>query len=87
MRRPPATSMTENEWPACTDPRPILDALHGKASERKFRLFACSRCRRWWASLPRNCRDAVAVAEVDGEAAAQRKELKAIEARLQTAWS
>jgi hypothetical protein len=34
--------MTEAEWLACTDPAPMLGLLHGKASERKLRLFACA---------------------------------------------
>jgi hypothetical protein len=32
--------MNEAEWLACTDPEPMLEFLHGKASERKLRLFA-----------------------------------------------
>jgi hypothetical protein len=37
--------MTEAEWLACGDPRPMLDFLRGQASERKVRLFtlACGR--------------------------------------------
>jgi hypothetical protein len=31
--------MTEAEWLACTDPRPMLEYLRGRASERKLRLF------------------------------------------------
>jgi hypothetical protein len=39
--------MTEAEWPACTDPWPMLEFAHGKASDREFRLFASACCRGW----------------------------------------
>ena len=32
--------MTEKEWLNCTDPEPMLDFVEGKASDRKFQLFA-----------------------------------------------
>ncbi len=37
--------MTEAEWLACDDPAPMLEFLRGQASDRKLRLFACTRCR------------------------------------------
>ena len=43
--------MTEAEWLAGDDPRPMLRFVEGKASNRKLRLFACAGCRRVWKSL------------------------------------
>jgi hypothetical protein len=37
--------VTEADWNGCTDPDLMLDFLHGKASSRKMRLFACGCCR------------------------------------------
>jgi hypothetical protein len=36
--------MTEAQWLACTDPRPMLAFLRDKTSARKLRLFACAYC-------------------------------------------
>jgi hypothetical protein len=63
--------MTEAEWLAATDPRPMLEYLWGKGNDRKLRLFACGCCRQVWKDLiPQAIRRAVEVAEhyADGSA-------------------
>src|SRR4051812_17546871 len=40
--------MTEHEWLTAIDPRPLLEYLRYRASNRKLRLFACACCRRIW---------------------------------------
>jgi hypothetical protein len=56
--------MTESEWLQQADPRPMLEALRGRASERKLRLFGIACCRRIWHLLrDERCRLAVLVAE------------------------
>src|SRR5262245_41900318 len=62
-------AMTEEEWLACADPKPMLEFLRGKASDRKLRLFATSCCRSVWDFITdADARMAVLVAEnyVDG---------------------
>jgi hypothetical protein len=67
--------MNQAEWLGCTEPGPMLDALRGKASERKLRLFACACCRRLWNLLHNKySRKALTVAEryADGEVSAEK---------------
>lgn len=69
--------MTEAEWLASDDPRPMLNHQRPDgvwlvdASDRKLRLFACACCRRVWRWIPNvDARVAVEVAErfEDGQA-------------------
>jgi hypothetical protein len=55
--------MTEAQWLACEEPRAMLRFLHGKASERKLRLFAVTCCRTITAYVDDRCRRALEVAE------------------------
>jgi hypothetical protein len=68
--------MTEQEWLNCTNPRPMLEFLSGKASGRKRRLFAVACCRHLWPLLtdPR-IRDAVEIAELWADGRASPEEL------------
>ena len=68
--------MTEAEWFACTDPRPMLEFLKRQASARKVRLFAVACCRRVWSSLKHEeFRDAVRNAESFADGLAERAEM------------
>src|SRR5262249_28372870 len=75
--------MTDTEWLACTDPKPMLEALRGRASDRKLRLFACACCRTVWEHLadPRG-RRAVEVAERLADHPATRDEVSAAAAAV-----
>src|SRR5436305_1514531 len=44
--------MTETTWKRGHDRREMLQFLHDRVSERKFRLFAIACCRRQWDLFP-----------------------------------
>jgi hypothetical protein len=68
--------MTGAEWLSCTDWERMWKLLHGKASVRKARLFACACCRRVWHLLGEGpSRDAVLTAERFADGQATRDEL------------
>jgi pSer/pThr/pTyr-binding forkhead associated (FHA) protein len=57
--------MGEDEWSACDDPLTMLRFLHGRASNRKLRLFACSCCGEFWDLVRDATRQAVAAEEYE----------------------
>jgi hypothetical protein len=69
--------MTEAQWLASAGVGRMLRHLRGRASPRKFRLFACACCRRIWEALTPNQRRAVELAERYADRAIRRAELKA----------
>jgi hypothetical protein len=67
---PEETRVTEAEWLAATDPKPMLASLRGRIRERKLRLFASACVRHVWLLLDDSgSRNAVEVLEryCDGE--------------------
>lgn len=63
--------MTEDEWFSCSDPTLMLAFLHGRASDRQLRLFACAACHGVGRFVPVGaCRQAVEVSHrfADGDA-------------------
>jgi len=68
--------MTEQEWLECADPEPMLEFLHGKASDRKLRLFGCACWRRIWHLLRDDpCRQTVNKAELFADSRLTKEEL------------
>jgi hypothetical protein len=68
--------MTEEEWLASDNLGAMLEALRGRAAERKLRLFACAcvrECRAW---LEARSRAAVEAAEAYADGAITEKELR-----------
>jgi hypothetical protein len=75
--------MTEAEWMTCADPRPMLEFLHGKVSDRKFRLFTVACCRRIRHLInDRECRKAVDVAEEHADGLVTDRELAQADAAV-----
>jgi hypothetical protein len=71
-------AVDEATWLTCADPKPMLEFLRGRASERKLRLFACACCRRIWDLLDvEKSRLAVEVAEHYADGLAADEELAA----------
>lgn len=69
--------MTEAEWLACSEPLPILRFLHGRASERKLRLFVVACCRAIWEGFrDMRSRAAVEVAERFADGLVSAEELR-----------
>ena len=55
--------MTEAEWLACENTKPMLEYLDGKASNRKLCLFAAWCCRAIWSHMKKSSRRSVEVTE------------------------
>jgi hypothetical protein len=69
--------LTEPGWLTCTWPGAMLNALAGRASDRKLRLFACACYRRVWGLTDPMMHEAVAFAEAAADGLAPPAELEA----------
>jgi hypothetical protein len=78
--------MTGAEWLACTDPKPMLEFLTGRASDRKFQLFSAACVRRLYGLFPNAViRQAVEFAERDSDGFAGVQEMLSVRAGI-AAW-
>ena len=66
--------MTEEQWRLSADPDIMISALRNVTSSRKWKLFGCACCRRFWHLMPEPNRRLVEVLEryVDGQATEDR---------------
>jgi hypothetical protein len=78
--------MNEAEWESGTDPAPMLGFLHGKANDRRLRLFAVASFRRLVALLPDpRQRQGIEVMEGLAEGTVGRAECRGITAEFRRA--
>src|SRR5438105_2975029 len=79
--------MRETEWSVCSDPEVMLQFLHERFSERRFRLFAVACCRSIWNLLvDQRSRKAIDLLERFAEGQASREELLAAQEDAQLAY-
>jgi hypothetical protein len=71
-------AMTEQEWLASSDPRPMLDFLQGRPSDRKLRLFAVACCQRVEPFLGSKSRQLVQLAEEFADGLVSEAELRSV---------
>src|SRR5262245_10676255 len=77
--------MTEAEWLACPDPKPMLEFLRGTASQRKLLLITTACCRHaWWCCLTgRGSTEALKRAErCADDRSVSEKELRRVTAKM-----
>jgi hypothetical protein len=71
--------MNEKEWLTSVEPKPMLEYLRGKVSERKLRLFAVACCRRIWHLIPdERSRKAVEVSERYADGSVSEEQLRTV---------